>query len=178
MKADARNSIALMIAIPTTHEGQGALDKINPKLSACLGKAAEGTNLYGTVTLKLTAASLRGAIAGALYQLQFLRQSSNAWRIPAIVAPIIPLERVTESNQQLVASYDFVQCLTKARPADVRNLVLSSIGSSEEDAAMSLLGPFMAPCVTRGTTIKTDRNTLRLLLAESLYRWSITAAST
>ncbi len=176
VKADPRSSMTLLIAIPTTPGGKKAIDGLRTRLPGCLTAAAQGTNLYGTLKLQIKENALRGAIAGALYRLQFARRSPDSLRKPAGVALIMPPGENDAKYPQLIAAYEFAQCLTQAQPTYVRQLILSKIGSGEENAALSQLSPFMAPCVSKGTTIKTERNSLRLMLAESLYRWSITAA--
>ena len=178
VKYDARRSTALLTTDPGTPGGGKALDTLRPRMSDCLGTAVSGSRLYGNLTLKMSETALRGAIAGALYRRHFLARPPASLRKPAGVSPILPLQQSDPRAGMMVLGYGFAQCLTQANPAAVRELVLSKIGSREETAALSQLTPAMPSCASIGMTIKTDRNSLRLMLADSLYRWSVTAAGT
>lgn len=174
VKADPTNSMAYATAVAASSESEEIFGRLKPRLSSCLAGAAQGTDLYGELTLQVTPRSLRGAISGALYRLQFASRVPASLPKPRFVAPIMPPEK-SEDRYSLVA-YAFAQCLTGMQPDSVRQFVLSKAGSSDENAALERLKPSMPHCATTGTTIKTDRNTLRLMLAESLYRWSVAAA--
>ena len=176
VRGDAQGSMAFIATVPSTPKAIQALERLRPRLPDCLGNAAQGTELYGMVTLQMKESTLRGAVASALYRLQFAGRPVTSLPRPATVALILPPELSQPRDQHLVAGYAFAQCLTQSQPAIVRDVVISKIGSREENAALSQLAPFMSGCLSSGTTIKTDRNTLRLMLADSLYRWSITAA--
>jgi len=115
-----------------------------------------------------------GAVAQALYRVQFAARPPSSLPTPASVAPIMP-PASGEKYRQLLASYAFAQCLVKAQHDTVRRLVLSKVGSTEETAGFSQVQQFMGPCVEG--SVKADRNSLRLMLAQALYRWSITAAA-
>ena len=176
VKADAQSSMALLSTIPGTPAGHRALDKLKPRMPNCLGVATEGSQLFGALKLQTKESTLRGAIADALYRLQFSSRPPRSLPKPAGVAPIMPPEQSDPKDAQLIAAFAFAQCLTQAQPAAVHDFIVSKAGSAEEQAALAQLAPSMSPCVSSGTTIKTERNSLRFLLVESLYRWSITAA--
>ena len=176
VNANAQGSMALLMTNPGTDTGAQALNKLKPFLPDCLVKATQGTELYGTLKLQIDTPVLRGAVAATLYRLQFERRPPSAFPKPAAVALIMPPEESDPKAAKWIAWYSFTQCLTEARPDEVRQFVASKPGSSEEVAALSQLRAFMPPCVSTGTTVKTDRNNLRFILADSLYRWSITAA--
>jgi len=55
----------------------------------------------------------------------------------------------------------------------VRDLLAADLTSKAEGAAFGALGPTMSSCFDTGMTFNTDRQTLRGILAESLYRWSV-----
>src|SRR5438270_5184268 len=61
VKADARRSMALLMTNPGTTERLPALDAVKALLPACLGTAAQGTALYGTLKLQLNETDVRGA---------------------------------------------------------------------------------------------------------------------
>jgi hypothetical protein len=168
--------MALLMTNPGTDIGYQALNKLKPLLPDCLVKASQGTELYGTLNLQISTPVLRGAIAATLYRLQFGNRPPTALPKPPAVALIMPPEESDPKAAQWTEWYAFTQCLTGARPEGVRQFVFSKPGSNEEVAALSQLREFMPPCVSTGTTVKTNRNSLRFILADSLYRWSITAA--
>lgn len=175
VKRDIRSSAALLMTVPGSSIGHAALDKLRPRFSRCLESAAAGTNLYGTLKLQMKDSLLRGAIGEALYRLQFSGRPLSNGAATVSVRPILPPTEAFPEDRDLAITYAFAECLTQAQPATVRRLVLSKIGSGEEQAALAQLKGSMAPCVVMGTTLKTDRNSFRLMLAESLYRWSIAA---
>ena len=176
VNVDAKASMALLTTMPGTLASNRAFDKLQRHLPDCLGIGVERTKFYGTIEVQMKGTALMGAVAQALYRLQFASRPPSSLPIPASVAPIMP-PASNEKYGQLIASYAFAQCLVYAQPDAVRRLVLSKIASSEENEALSQLRRFMDPCVYKGTTVKADRNSFRLMLAQSLYRWSITAAA-
>ena len=176
VNVDPKASMALLTTMPGTQASDRAFDKLHRHLPDCLGIGVERTKFYGTIEVQMKGTALKGAVAQALYRLQFASRPPSSLPIPASVAPIMP-RAGEEKHPQLIASYAFAQCLVHAQPEAVRRLVLSKIASSEESEALSQLRQFMRPCVYKGTTVKADRNSFRLMLAQSLYRWSITAAA-
>jgi hypothetical protein len=183
VNVDPKASMALLTTVPGTQASDRAFDKLHRHLPDCLGIGVERTKFYGTIEVQMKGTALKGAVAQALYRLQFASRPPSSLPIPASVAPIMPpasdeiYRQLDEKYRQLIASYAFAQCLVYAQPEAVRRLVLSKIASSEESEALSQLRQFMRPCVYKGTTVKADRNSFRLMLAQSLYRWSITAAA-
>jgi len=142
-----------------------------------LSIGVQKADFYGTIDVEMKGSALIGAVAQALYRVQFGSRPPSSLPTPASVAPIMPPQS-SEKYRQLIASYAFAQCLVGAQPDVVRRLVLSKIESSEESEALAQLRQFMSPCIYKGTTVKADRNAFRLLLVQALYRWSITAAAT
>jgi hypothetical protein len=176
VSGDPQGSMLVMATVLSSPAAGQALTRLRPRLPDCLVTAAQGTGLFGTLKLEIKESTLRGAIAGALYRLQFLSRPPASLGTPTAIALIIPPQESDPKDAQLVAAYAFAQCVTQSQPATVRDLVLSKIGSNQESETLAKLAPFMPPCASSGTTIRTDRNSLRLMLADSLYRWSITAA--
>jgi hypothetical protein len=175
VKADPNGSMALLMTVPGSAESSRQLDLLRPRLPTCLTEAARGTDLYGTLKMQTNGNALKGAIAGSLYRLQFSARPPGSLPKPTSVSPIAPPSS-NPKDRKLVETFGFGQCLADRDPEAVRRLVLSKAGSGDEQAALSQLTSQMPACVTVGTTIKMDRNSLRGLLAQSLYRWSITAA--
>jgi len=174
VNVDAKDSMALLTAMPGTPANDRAINKLRRHLPDCLGIGVQVTRFYGTIEVQLSGTALMGAVAQALYRVQFASRPPSSLAIPASVAPIMP--PASAASRQLLASYAFAQCLANAHPDAVRRLVLSKVGSREESAGFSQVQQFMGPCVYG--PVKADRNSLRLMLAQALYRWSVTAAAT
>lgn len=174
VKADPTSSMAYAMAAPKSRASEQAFDKLKPRMPGCLSSAVTGKSLYGEVKLTINPALLRGAIAEALYRLQFALQSEPASRVS--VSPILASASLEGRDRDEAIVYEFAQCLADANPKAARSLSLSKIGSREEQAAYAALIPAMSPCLYKGTTLKTDRLTFRFNLAEALYRWSVAAA--
>jgi hypothetical protein len=171
---DAKDSVALLTTMLGTPANDRAIDKLRRHLPDCLGIGVQVTKFYRTIEVQFNGTALMGAVAQALYRAQFAARPPSSLPTPASVAPIMP-PASGEKYRQLLASYAFAQCLVKAQPDTVRRLVLSKVGSTEETAGFSQVQELMGPCVER--SVKADRNSLRLMLAQALYRWSITAAA-
>lgn len=175
VNVDAKDSMALLTTMPGTPASDRAINNLQRHLPDCLGIGVQVTKFYGTIEVQLSGTALMGAVAQALYRVQFTSRPPSSLAIPASVAPIMP-PASAEKYRQLLASYVFAQCLANAHPDAVRRLVLSKVGSREESAGFSQVQQFMGPCVYG--PVKADRNSLRLMLAQALYRWSVTAAAT
>ena len=123
--------------------------------------------------MEIRPALARGVIAEALYRLQFARRPQPT---PAVeVAPVLSASKADPDDLHAAIVYEFAQCITDSKPAAVRALALSKIGSADEKAAFAAIVPAMAPCLYKGQTVEIDRLTLRFRLAEALYRWSVSA---
>ena len=62
------------------------------------------------------------------------------------------------------------ECVVRADQAGSKAVLLSSLDSAQELAAMKLLSGVIASCVARGETLRFNRTTLRAGLALSYYR--------
>lgn len=123
-------------------------------------------------------AALRGAVAEALLKARFA--TPQAARTPALGAK--PLLDVTAATARpdaasLVTSYGIADCMALTQADQVRALLAIDPGSPAEVAFFNAtLGPLLSRCAATagGTgTVSVDGRTLRGLLAESLYRWSV-----
>jgi hypothetical protein len=65
------------------------------------------------------------------------------------------------------------ECAVAAQPGQVRDLLATELGSQGEGEAFRALSPALSSCFDSGMSFNTDRPTLRGMLAESLYRWSV-----
>ena len=111
---------------------------------------------------------LRGIIAEALYESEFPSAPAPGPWIP--VEPIA-WPRGHETAPQLAPAYELGRCVVAADPPAVHHLLATEPFSSDEETHLQALAPLLAPCLDAGSTIELNRETLRALLAESLYRW-------
>jgi hypothetical protein len=118
-----------------------------------------------------TGVVLRGALAQVLYEERFGPKPPTV--AAAVAPPPFEWPAKGQTSAQLATIYDFAGCVVAADPVGARNLVLAIPGSDDESAALRTLRPRFAPCLVRDVTFNTNRETLRAVLAESLYRWSL-----
>ena len=173
VKTDPATSMQFVMATPGSDASDAARQNLMPHMPDCLGASIDPFAV-GEIRMTIQPPMARGVIAEALYKLQFANppQATN----PVQVAPILPASATDSSNLNEAIVYDFAQCVTDANPSAVRSLVLSKIGSHDEQAAISELVPSLSPCLYKGQMLRVDRPTFRARFAEALYRWSVTAA--
>ena len=136
-------------------------------------RTAERCLRLGT-PLATSALVFRGAVAESLYEARFAQPV--AARAPAAgSAPVFRAAEVaTRQDSALIAtSFDIAQCVPPRQPALVRALLATEPASDAEMAALQALYPAFGQCVTQGTQLQIDRGSIRAMLAESLYRWSV-----
>ena len=118
---------------------------------------------------------LRGGLYEALYEAEFGTRGPLA--LPAGLkvdyAQGSDLTKPAEAGQ--VVLRQFADCVVRANTGSAHRLVLSKVGSTEEEAAFDALAPTLGPCLQKDATIKVSRPVLRSLIAETLYRLSIQA---
>jgi hypothetical protein len=93
----------------------------------------------------------------------FLRdeiQRADAKRLAETLSTLPP-RNVTE---------DFALCIASRNPAAARELALSEPGSGDEDGAARKLAAHVEPCTLPGETLEVDVQSLRALVAATLYR--------
>jgi hypothetical protein len=151
----------LLASIPESREEAGIVyGPIAARLAQCSGSGVEVTN-----------ALLRGAIAQALYDRHFGAGVASAGT-PVAVPPLDWSGNVT-SAATLAPVYDLGRCAVATDPQAVERLAASQPASSDEGARLGELMPKLKPCLDRGITFTTNRETLRAILVESLYKWSL-----
>jgi hypothetical protein len=173
VKRNVARSQMLVASTPASAEEQRAVRGLNNAMTACLGKAASKTNLYGVLKMSFAAPKLRGGLAEQLYRLYFAARPPVAAPRPAAVAPILALEGAAGETLGQAVSYAVAQCGTAAQPGRVHAIIMVPAGSAEEKTHFRSLRPALSTCLTRGSTFSTNRETLRGYLAESVYRWSL-----
>ena len=115
---------------------------------------------------------LRGAIAEALYETQFT--SPPAARAPAVpVSPNRLDASAPETAARIASAMALADCTAGTQPETVRAMLATEAGSAEELAALRGMGSLFSGCLAQGSSMDADRGTLRALLADSLYRWSV-----
>jgi len=124
--------------------------------------------------LTTSSALLRAAIAEALYESRFATvQAARSPEVP--VASFLQVAAATTRPDAagLVPAYAMAQCTAARHPEPIRALLATEPGTPAEAAALTALNPAFVSCVTGSLTLNMDMKTLRGVLAESLFRWSI-----
>lgn len=117
---------------------------------------------------------LRAVIAETMLESRF--PSPQAARTPAVgVAPLLNLAAATTraNAATLAPAYALAQCTAERRGDAVRAFLASDPGTPAEQAAFGVLNPALAACISGSAALNVDLRTLRGVLAESLYRWSV-----
>lgn len=123
--------------------------------------------------------ALRAIAAEAALEARFPAQ--QAARSPELgVKPLLDVAAATARPDAgtLVTSYGMADCMAATQAGPVRALLAIEPGAPEEAAQFNnVLAPLLGRCVAtvQGGTgnISIDGRTLRGILAESLYRWSV-----
>ena len=160
---DSQPSVAarLLQTVPeTVEEGRILYGPIGGRLAHCAGTG-----------FQVSAVLLRGALAQALYETQF----AHAVPPPAQAATVPPIEWSKDNPMAgtLAPVYELGRCAAASDTALVQDLAATAPASPAEAAALATLMPRLQPCLNRGTTFRTNRPTLRAILIESLYKWSL-----
>lgn len=173
VKADPTTSMAFVMATPGSDASKAAREKLKAHMVDCLGASVDPFAV-GEIKMTIRPTMARGVIAEALYRLQFADRQQPDRHVS--VAPVLAAATADAADRDDAIVYEFAQCVTDANPSAVRSLILSKLGSRDEQAAIGALSPTLSPCLYKGQTLKTDRLTFRSRLAEALYRWSVSAA--
>jgi hypothetical protein len=168
LNADAAPLEALLATAPYSPQEAAAGETLMPLLRACNGNHAFTTPV----------AAVRGAAAEALLKARFA--TPQAARSPAAgVKPLLDVAAATTRPDaaSLVTSYGMADCMGATQAGQVRALLATDPGTPAEATMFNAtLGPLLGRCAaTAGGTgqISVDGRTLRGILAESLYRWSV-----
>ena len=127
-----------------------------------------------TAPISTSTAVLRGVIAEALYESRFA--TPQAARAPPLSAkPLLQVELATTRADAatLAPAYALAECTAARHGEPVRALLATEPGSAAAEAAFQALNPAFVSCVTGDTRLNVDGRTLRGMLAEMLYRWSV-----
>jgi hypothetical protein len=155
--SDRRAAVALILALP--------LDGREADLSTLRGTGA-GTCAEGAQGA--SAMVVRGAIAQAL----FFRDFRAFGRQPRTETGLIDLGLPIESSPggtRSVELYRWADCVVRNDIAGTQRLLVSAIGSGEEDAAIAGLQTYMSACMRVGSLLQVRASEVRSVFAQSAY---------
>ncbi len=168
LSADAAPLEALLATSPYSPQEAAAAEALMPLLRHCNSNRAFTT----------PAAAVRGAVAEAVLKARFA--APQAARTPALNArPLLDVAAATTRPDAatLVTSYGMADCMGATQGAQVRALLATDPGTPAEATFFNgTLAPLLGRCAaTAGGSgqITVDARTLRGILAEALYRWSV-----
>jgi hypothetical protein len=153
---DRRAAVALVRALPL--DGQVA------DLSALRGSAADCAGPAQGASAML----VRGAIAQAL----FFRDFRVFGREPRTETGLIDLGLPTESSPggtRSVELYRWADCVVRNDGAGTQRLLVSAVGSGEENAAIAGLQTYMSACMRGGPQLQVRASEVRSVFAQSAY---------
>ena len=154
---DRRAAVVLIQALPL--DGQAA------DLSALRGSAASGC---AGGAKGASAMLVRGAIAQAL----FLRDFRAFGREPRVESGLVNLNLPVEPSAggaRSVELYRWADCVVRNDTAGTQRLLISTIGSGEESAAIAVLQAYMAACMRAGSQLEVRSSEVRSVFAQSAY---------
>jgi hypothetical protein len=128
----------------------------------------------GTGGMSTSSLLLRAVIAETLLESRF--PTPQAARSPAVaVALLLNVQAATTrpNAASIAPAYALAQCTAERHQDAVRTFLASDPGTPAEQTAFGVLNPALASCISGSATLNVDLRTLRGVLAESLYRWSV-----
>lgn len=150
----AAAAIDLPLGTPANYRA-AQIKRMNNRMSYCLGRQS-GAKMQTSLTV------MTGAFAEQLYRAKFRS-------LPALGHVAIP----PADDPDAIADHTtrvFADCLIDKAPALVDGIVRTPAASPEEAAGFASLAGHSGACLDAGSTLKVNRMTLRLALAEQLYR--------
>jgi hypothetical protein len=134
--------------------------------------------LEGDGELYFTDDLLRGALFEAAYRKKFGKKGptnfASSLKTGQLETYVQPLS--DDARRQLVLQ-DMAECVVRADPKAVKLLILSSPESARENEAVRTVTAKISPCLSNGQKAGFSRPSLRAILAEALYRLSVTATA-
>jgi hypothetical protein len=156
VERDRGTAQALMQSLPLD-ESPAELGSLRGPARQCV-EGAEGA----------TAFALRGAIAQALYLRDFRGRELRPIRAGQLVSFDIPVQ-ASPRGSRTVELYRWADCVVRNDSEGTRRLLMSALGSSEEEAAIAGLADFMSSCLPTGTDLNVYVNEVRPVFAQSAY---------
>ncbi len=117
---------------------------------------------------------------GAVYQRMYIRDFGNT-PIPSLDA-VAPIDYAVGSNAEIksapqsIGLRQFADCIVRATPGTAHRLLITALGSIEEQSAFSELSRAMSQCLPSGLELQFSKSTLRALIGEVAYRLRSKAA--
>lgn len=168
LSASAAPLDALLAAAPYSAPEATAAEALMPLLRQCNSNRAFTTPV----------AALRGTVAEVVLKARFA--APQAARAPTLNAkPLLDVATATARPDAatLVTSYGMADCMGASQGAQVRALLATDPGTPAEAAFFNTtLGPLLGRCAASAGgsgQITVDARTLRGILAEAHYRWSV-----
>jgi hypothetical protein len=145
----------LLASVPDTPpEWRVLYGPIRSRLQQCVGR------------IDVSGVLLRGALAEVLYESAYAVAPTGRREVEPMQWP-----SGHDSAADLAPVYELGRCAAAGHPETIHRLLETTPYSDEERARLRELMPRLQPCLDRGVSFETDRETLRAILAESLYRW-------
>lgn len=142
----------------------------------CLRQELRGQN-GGAVQMNVQNDTLRKAAFGALFRRDFGKAA------PVDFAGLPPLDLAAEFggstdriDPRLLGYRVLGDCIARAAPANVRDLLFTRIGSPAESAQFAQIVPAMQGCLTTKQTVALSKYDLRGVLAEAIYKLELAYA--
>lgn len=110
----------------------------------------------------------RGAVAEALYNGDGTKPRT------ALALPLTEIYRPSRSGSELVVARRVARCAVRREPRLAHGVVKWNFGSVGEERALRFLRPAFLACLPKGERLQISRLNIRALIAEELYRASVT----
>jgi len=125
--------------------------------------------------IRFRSTTYRGALFQALYNRQYKSKAPlDFTAVKSGYRELYPEDPSAEARGS-IALINFGECVTKADPYTVRDLMRSLTGAASEDEAFIRLGPKLNACMPQGNQLTFSKAILKGVLAESIYRLSLAA---
>lgn len=116
--------------------------------------------------------NFRGALFQALYAQEFKTSAPDLTTVQSSGYRQIYPETLSPEARNAVALEQFGECVSRADPQNVRALLRSLAGSSQESALFGSLTPRFGACIPQGEKLAFSKVVLKGALAEGMYRLS------
>jgi hypothetical protein len=130
--------------------------------------------LHQRTPIATSAVLVRSAFAEIVYEARFTAPQAN--HSPALaVKPLLQPALAANSADAaaLAPEYSLAECTAAHHPELIIGLLQTEPLTPGAQTAFQALNPAFAGCVARDARISVDGRTIRGILAESLYRWSV-----
>lgn len=114
----------------------------------------------------------RGSLFQALYNAEFRSGPPNFGVVTSSNYRALYPESLSPAARNTVALEQFGECVGRADPQNVHDLLRSLAGSSRETALFHTLAPRFSACVPQGEKIALSKIVAKGALAEGMYRLS------